>query len=282
MKKSLLVPLLYKLGIRPSRKLGQNFLTDPNLLQSIARSINPQPAELIVEIGAGIGNLTDLLIPYNPYLIAIEYDARLADHLRTKYKNFPTVHLVQADAARVDYEELAEGNIYRCIGNLPYSSSSVIIAKILQSSNKPRSMHLLLQKEMAQRLQAQTGSPSYGSLSVRIQVLYEVTIQKFIAPKLFWPAPKVDSALILLKLKEECPNAELYQHLTRLVGLSFSHRRKKMFSNLQTHYDPEALALILQKLNIKESVRPENLTPDQYVALSKQYKVMEMNSNSQR
>jgi len=262
---------LRRLGIRPSRKLGQNFLTDPKFLQWLAQLINPQPAELLVEIGAGTGNLTDLLVSSAPQIIAIEYDARLASFLRTKYKNIPTITLLQADAARIDYDELTKGVPYRCVGNLPYSSSSVMIATILESANKPRSMYLMLQKEMAERLNARPACKSYGSLSVRIQSLYDIKLLRHIPPVLFWPVPKVESILVSLKLKATRPDTELYKDLSRFVRVSFSHRRKKVISNLRTVFDKPILTPIFQKLNICELARPEELTPEQYVAITRWY-----------
>ena len=233
--------------------------------------INPKPDELLVEIGAGIGNLTDLLTSYGPRLIAIEYDARLASYLRNKYKNTPAVTLLQADAARVDYGDLIKGSPYRCVGNLPYSSSSVMIAKMLEPANKPESMILMLQKEMAHRLNAQPGSKSYGSLSVRIQLLYDIKFLKHIPPELFWPVPKVESILVSLSLKATPSESEFYNNVTRLVATGFSHRRKKLISNLKAHYSKTILAAIFQQLNIANSARPEELTPDQYVAITEGY-----------
>ena len=264
--------MLRELGVRPSRKLGQNFLTDVKLLQSIATLIDPQPDELIIEIGPGVGNLTDLLLPSKPRLIGIEYDTRLSEYLQQKYRNTSTVDLLQGDAARINYEQLTKGESYRCIGNLPYSSSSVIVSRILVTPNKPESMHLLLQKEMAERVRAQPGSKSYGSLSVRTQVLYDIKVIRTVPSNLFWPIPKIDSAWVRFDLKDNAPDASMYKELTTLVNIGFSHRRKKMISNLRATYDEDILLQIIQGFGFNQLVRPEQLTAVQYLALIRLYR----------
>ena len=277
MKKTNLITLLQELGVRPSRRLGQNFLIDPNLLQSIARSINAQADELIIEIGPGIGNLTDFIVPSKAELMAIEYDVRLADYLQKKYRDDSKVRVLQADAARMDYEELTNGRSYRCIGNLPYSVSSVILSKILQTRNRPQSMHLLLQKETAERIQAQPGSRTYGSLSVRTQILYDVKIVRHISANLFWPTPRVESVLVSFRLKEPVLDMGLYQQFTELVKLSFAYRRKRMISNLKETYNEDILLKIILNLGFNHDVRSDQLTANHYLTIIKRYR--ELNAN---
>lgn len=267
MRKSSLVRLCKDIGLRPSRKLGQNFLIDPNALRLISDIIQPQKEEIIVEIGAGIGNLSDLLLGQGAKLTAVEYDIRLIKFLEDKYREKTNVRLLNADAARLNYDEMTGQTPFKCVGNLPYSSSSVILTRILESVNKPSSMCFLIQREMAQRIMAFPGSKSYNSLSVRVQILYDIKKVRTFSPEVFWPSPEIHSTLITLNLKKRRPSPEQFKRLSALTKLSFSHRRKKLLSNLGVKYNEIDVKTSFDSLGIGLCARAESLGPDKFLCL---------------
>lgn len=188
MNKQQLTAALESIGMRPGRGLGQNFLLDGNLLDYIVRLSAPGKGERILEVGPGFGALTSRLLKAGAEVYAVEFDHRIAEYLRTHIEkgNF---HLTEADACRVDYVELLENRPFRAIANLPYSISTIFIARMLDLPNPPESMFFMLQREMGERLSAVPGTKNYGALSVRTQLRYDVKLEKIVPPEVFFPPP---------------------------------------------------------------------------------------------
>lgn len=267
--RSRLLEELAKLGIEPSRRLGQNFLIDRHQAEAIVRCAAPKPGEHILEIGAGTGALTRLLRATGAKITAIEYDHRLAGYLRTLFQADPDVHIVQEDAARIQWDKLLGHAPYRCIANLPYAVSSPIIAGLLTAENRPRAMQFLLQRETAERLASPPGSRTYGSLSVCVQAVYQPRILRRVPATVFWPVPEVASALLQLTLREQVPTPESLQHLSRVVKAAFSQRRKKMLPLLRSRFpDSDLSAALLEQLEISPDVRAEQLSFAQFLQIS--------------
>ena len=271
MNKAELLAELEKLGMRPGRGLGQNFLLDGNLLDWIVRNCGVSPGETVLEVGPGFGALTEKLLAAGAKLTAVEYDHRLADYLRHKFAGAPDFTLVEADACKVDYDQLfPAGTHYRAIANLPYAISSVFIAKMLMTNNPPQSMFFMLQREMAERLAAEPGNKAYGALSVRTQLFYDVTIAKIVPPQVFCPPPEVESALASFRLRAE-PLCDLdTADLTAwLVKLLFGQRRKQLGKLLGQIVGKEAAAAALADAGFSPELRPDKLTVAEYVALTR-------------
>lgn len=155
----------------------------------------PQPGETVLEVGPGFGALTRKLLASGADVYAVEFDHRIAEYLRTHLEanNF---HLTEADACRVNYLELLpQGRPFRAIANLPYSISTIFIARMLDLPEPPEAMFFMLQREMGERLAAPVGTKDYGALSVRTQLRYEVKLEKIVPPEVFFPPPEVDSAI---------------------------------------------------------------------------------------
>lgn len=256
-----------ELGVRPSRKLGQNFLIDPNSIQRICRCSDVEPGDLVVEIGPGTGAMTHYLLEQDIDLVAIEYDARLADFLEERYSDRPNFKLVRADASRVDFDELTEGRPWKCNANLPYSVSTVILTKIACQKNLPKSMTLLLQKEMADRIASDPGCKSYGSLSVRLQALFTASIAGTVKPTVFWPPPEVDSAILTLKLTETRMTPEEYLKFDSFVKYCFAQRRKKLRKRLLANAPEPDVNQAFQTVGLDIDVRAEQLTVNDFVSL---------------
>jgi 16S rRNA (adenine1518-N6/adenine1519-N6)-dimethyltransferase len=228
MTKAELQAALVQLEFRPSRRLGQNFLFDQNIQSRICEYADVGEGDVVLEIGPGLGALTAHLLEKKVNLTAIEYDVRLAEFLTSKYESASHFRLIQADACRVDFKDVVADNDYVCLANLPYSISSVFIAKITEHRLRPRKLVLLLQREMAERLTALPRTKAYGALSVRVQALYSARLVKRVSSSVFWPSPKVESAVVVLDISEPHFSRDGVAGFNSLVKLAFSQRRKKL------------------------------------------------------
>ena len=277
MNKKELVAELEKLGMRPGRGLGQNFLLDGNLLDWIVRAAGVTDKDNILEVGPGFGALTGRLLNTGAKLTAVEFDHRLADYNREKFASFTNFKLVEADACKVNYDELFPENIpYRSVANLPYAISSVFIARMLECSNKPRSMFFMLQKEMGERLAAVPGTKAYGALSVRTQLVYNVKIEKIVPPEVFCPPPEVESALVSFELREEplCSDSEM-KMVSRVVRTAFNQRRKQLGKVLGQMFGKNEVSSAFEALDIPMEIRPDKLEVADFVAIARQLQTIE-------
>lgn len=269
MNKQQLLAALESIGMRPGRGLGQNFLLDGNLLDAIVRLSRPQTGEVILEVGPGFGALTRRLLKSDAEVYAVEFDHRIADYLR---KNLPHehFHLTEADACRVNYRELLpEGVPFRAIANLPYSISTIFIARMLDLPQPPEEMFFMLQREMGERLAAAPGTREYGALSVRTQLRYEVKIEKLVPPEVFFPPPEVDSAVVSFRRHRREPEAEILRLLPGVVKTVFAQRRKQLGKVLSSNYGRERSLAALTAIGVPPETRPDRLSVEQYVELTR-------------
>src|SRR5690554_7097878 len=169
-----------KHGHQARKRFGQNFLHDPGVIERIVRSINPKPDDAIVEIGPGLGAITEEILAINPRLQVVELDRDLIPVLRTKFFNYPEFQIHEADALSFDFRELMTDRPLRIVGNLPYNISTPLIFHLLEQSGVVQDMHFMLQKEVVQRLAAVPGDNNYGRLGImaqyfcKVQPLFEV------------------------------------------------------------------------------------------------------------
>ncbi|WP_336365747.1 16S rRNA (adenine(1518)-N(6)/adenine(1519)-N(6))-dimethyltransferase RsmA [Marinobacter sp. C2H3] len=252
-------------GHQARKRFGQNFLHDPGVIERIVRSIAPKPDDVMVEIGPGLGALTEELLAVNPRLQVVELDRDLIPVLRTKFFNYPEFRIHEADALRFDFSALAAERPVRIVGNLPYNISTPLIFHLLSQAGVVQDMHFMLQKEVVQRMAAVPGDSHYGRLGImtqyhcRVQPLFEV------GPGAFRPAPKVDSAIVRLVPHAELPHpAKDLSVLQAVVRTAFNARRKTLRKALGGMISAERL----QALGIDDGLRPENLTLAQYVAIA--------------
>ena len=272
MKKSELLALLARLELHPSRKLGQNFLIDDNMLDAMVRASAPVAGESVLEIGPGTGVLTRRLLAAGCRVTAVELDHRLAAYLRSELGEQENFRLIEGDACKQDYQELMGDEPFRCIANLPYSCGSVFLAVIAALSNPPTELYVLLQKEMGDRLTATIGTKEYGSLTCRLQWLYAISLVRNVPQGVFFPPPEVMSAYIRLKRLPEIPAVALRQRAALLVNTAFSQRRKKITGLLSKYDFQQPLASLLDEMQISPDSRAENLTPAQYLQLAEKLK----------
>lgn len=271
MNKKELLATLETFGMHPGKILGQNFLIDANLLEFIIRMAAPGKGEIILEAGPGFGVLTRPLLESGAEVYAIEFDRRLCEYLRDNVKE-PNFHLIEADVCRADIASIIPaGKSFRAVANLPYSISSIFIARLMELPVPPKQMVFMLQKEMAERIAAPVKTKDYGSLSVRVQQLYAAKLLRKVPPEVFHPRPKVDSAIaeLTLREREDMPDFRLRMRLRGIVKVAFAQRRKKVFKPLAAVYGTEKLEKALAELEISVDARPGEISVAQYEELAK-------------
>lgn len=268
MKIADLTQLIEKIGIYPSKKLGQNFLLDENLLDFIIKIASPKREEHIIEIGPGLGSLTERILASGAKLTAIEFDAKLFAYLAKKYKNNDNITLINEDACKSNYTQItANWTDYRIISNLPYSISTPLIAKLGELEHLPLCMIFLLQKEAAMRFIAKNKTKEYGSISARIQNIYDIELVRTVAPEVFYPIPDVNSAIVRFIRKEHVPDIKTRKKIDTIVKTAFLKRRKKL-SNTIAHLFDGNVKEVFEQMNLNPNVRPEDLSPQDYLKLS--------------
>ncbi|MBX9743345.1 MAG: 16S rRNA (adenine(1518)-N(6)/adenine(1519)-N(6))-dimethyltransferase RsmA [Chthoniobacterales bacterium] len=269
MSKANLLTRLKELGVRPSKMLGQNFLLDPNLAQAIVASIEPRSGDHVVEIGPGMGALTQHLVNSPASRITLlERDHRFVEELKNRYEN-DRVRVVGGDAAKIDLRQLYGWGPIKVIGNLPYSASTAIIAHFTEALSPACQLVFMLQREVAERLVATPGNQNYAALTILLGRRWSVKKQRVVPPEVFWPRPHVESAIVEIKprvVSELVPCDEV--EFKKAVQLGFSSRRKKLVSLLKKNY-PAALE-ILEKLGHSPTVRAEGLGLEEWSLLSRQ------------
>lgn len=254
-------------GHQARKRFGQNFLSDDAVIARIISGINPRPGDRMVEIGPGLGALTEhLLDSLDGCLDVVELDRDLIPVLRTKFFNYPEFTIHEADALKFDFNALAdESHPLRVVGNLPYNISTPLIFHLLENIRHLKDMHFMLQKEVVERMAAMPGDSLYGRLGIMSQYYCRVQPLFIVGPEAFEPAPKVESAIVRLTPHSELPHvAESLDRLQMIVKNAFMKRRKTLRNALAGVIAPEAF----EDLDIDVSLRPENLSLAQYVALS--------------
>lgn len=254
-----------KAGHQARKRFGQNFLHDPGVIEQIIRAINPKPDDAIVEIGPGLGALTEEILAVNPRLQVVELDRDLIPVLRTKFFNYPEFRIHEADALKFDFSELMVDRPLRIIGNLPYNISTPLIFHLLAQADVVQDMHFMLQKEVVQRMAAVPGDNNYGRLGIMTQYFCKVQPLFEVGSGAFRPAPKVDSAIVRLVPHRTLPHpAKDLATLQAVVRTAFNARRK----TLRKALGGMVSVAQLQNLGINDGLRPENLALADYVAIA--------------
>ena len=262
---------------RTKKRLGQNFLTDGEVIQDIIEYADISPDDVIVEIGPGVGFVTEQLVKYAQKVIAVELDEEAIKEL--KKLNAPNLEIIHNDILKTDLSELSEKE-FKVVANIPYYITSPIIAHLLGEiddlSNKNRSkiseIILMVQEEVAYRMCADENSPAkqYGLLTILSQFWADVEILRTVGRKSFYPSPKVNSAIVRLKVLKE-PRLKLsdYSHFKRTIKASFAQRRKNLKNCLLNGgFLRENIMPAFKKLNIDENIRGEKLSIEKFGQLS--------------
>jgi 16S rRNA (adenine1518-N6/adenine1519-N6)-dimethyltransferase len=245
-------------------RLGQNFLADPNLLDAIVRDAELAPADVVLEVGAGEGVLSERLAAAAAHLHTVEIDRGLAPALEP-VAALPNVELHWGDAMKLDLAGF-QPEPTAMVANLPYSVATPLILRTIAELPSLRRWTVMVQREIADRLRAAPGSRTYGSPSAVAQLACEVELVRGVDPAVFKPRPRVDSAI--LRLRRTGPGADLATR--ELIRAAFAHRRKSLARSLE-HARPGSLAparAALAELGLPEDARAEALAPQQFAALS--------------
>jgi 16S rRNA (adenine1518-N6/adenine1519-N6)-dimethyltransferase len=247
---------------KPRKRFGQHFLHDPQIIQRIIRVIDPQPTEIIVEIGPGLGALTLPLLNTKANLQAIEFDRDLILFWK---QNYPQLQIHAGDALLFDFAQLSNAHKIKVVGNLPYNISTPLIFHLLDQISAISEMIFMVQKEVADRLIATPNERAdYGRLSIMVQCFCKVETLFQVGAGAFTPPPKVESTVIRL-IPHEKPllNVEEIPHFSRFIAQSFSQRRKTLRNNLKSLVDETTFL----NTHIDQSARPETLSVEDFIRL---------------
>jgi 16S rRNA (adenine1518-N6/adenine1519-N6)-dimethyltransferase len=263
--------VLAKRQIQLTKSLGQNFLHDGNQLRRIADAAELTKADKVLEIGPGLGPLTELLIERAGEVLAVEKDGRLVDVLQERFAAAGHLTLLHDDAMNLLKHEHRDWSEWKLVANLPYSVASPILVELAQSHGCPQRLVATLQLEVAKRLMSTEKDDDYGVLTLLIQLRYEAREWFKIPCECFFPVPEVDSACVVLT-RRTTPLLPEAQHGTfeKIVKRAFSQRRKMMFKLLKQDWPMEKLQRTFAGLNISLMERGERLNLEQFVELTRQ------------
>ncbi|PCI78372.1 ribosomal RNA small subunit methyltransferase A [Candidatus Aerophobetes bacterium] len=263
--------LLKQLDHYPRKVLSQNFLVDGNVLQKIMRTASIEPGDKVLEIGPGLGALTEALLNGECLVTAVEKDHNLSKHIKAHFDN-NRLTLLEDDFLNLDLEKVFKSDDLskkvKVVANIPYKITGIIIKTLIQLPHLFSCIVLMVQKEFAERMVAKCGDKNYSSFTLLTQVFSEAKIAFTVAPSCFHPQPSVDSVVIKLIPKQMNPDIDT-AHLLQIIHLSFAQRRKKFTTSLKNHFLKEDLIKALEDENINLNARPQELTLDQFTALSK-------------
>jgi len=284
-------------GLRPVSRFGQNFLIDLNLVDLIARSAELRKTDVVLEIGTGVGSLTTRLSDQAGAVLTVEIDNNLYRLASEELADRPNVRLIHGDALRnknslrsdiMEQIRDAKSRIggdarFLLVANLPYNVATPIISNLLHETPPPDALVVTIQKELADRIIAEPGTKDYGALSVWIQSVCKAEIVRILSPKVFWPRPKVHSAILRL---ESLPNAREkfadLKHFHQTVRALFLHRRKFLrsvvASAMKQSLSKTQVDEVLQTLGYDETSRAEQLSVEQIQTLAEALRVAEMKS----
>lgn len=260
--------LLKRHGLRADKSLGQNFLQDPFALEKIVAAAQIQPTDTVLEIGPGLGSLTRYLAASAKQVVAVELDQDLLAPLRAVLAPYPNIRVLQGDILDLSPAEIIRADDYLVVANIPYYITSALIRHLLESRKKPRRIILTIQKEVAERICAKPGDMSLLSLSV--QVYGRPRIEARIPAEAFFPAPKVDSAVLGIDIYPSAQiKTELLDTFFRLIKAGFSQKRKTLRNSLSAglHIASAAAEEMLRKANIDSKRRAETLSIEEWERL---------------
>ncbi|HAY39535.1 MAG TPA: ribosomal RNA small subunit methyltransferase A [Desulfobacteraceae bacterium] len=268
--------LLAAHNIRPKKQLGQNFIIDPAFTEMIVQRAGILSEDIILEIGAGLGALTIPLARRAQKVFAVEKDRQIIPILNMEIlvSGLANISIIEKDILSVDIKALIEdmGGKIVVMGNLPYNISSQILVQLIRSREGINRAVLMFQKELAQRITAETGCKDYGRLTVMLRYCSDIKKLLNVKASLFFPKPKVDSEILELKFKKEIDHkAADEQFLFKVIKSGFGNRRKTLKNALaasELNIDPNTATLVLEKSGIDPIRRAETLTVEEFVKLS--------------
>lgn len=271
------IEVLQKYGFRFQKKFGQNFLINPSVLEDIIDSAKVTKEDFVLEIGPGIGTMTQYLCEAAREVVAVEVDKNLIPILEDTLSEYDNVSVINEDILKVDIAKLAEekngGKPIKVVANLPYYITTPIIMGLFESKVPLESITIMVQKEVADRMQEGPGSKEYGALSLAVQYYANPEIMLEVPPSCFMPQPNVGSAVIRLT-RHEAPPVQVHSEklLFQVIRASFNQRRKTLANGLSNYgafgLPKEELQQCIEELGVPVTIRGEALTLEQFAELS--------------
>ena len=254
-----------KNSINFKKSLGQNFLFDKNLLNAIASDGDVSSDDVVLEIGAGAGTLTEVLAGRAKKVISFEIDSSLIPMLEEKKSRYDNIEFHYMDFMDADIETLFDGKA-RVVANIPYYITTPIIFRLVEHLEKFKSILVLIQKEVADRFASPFGTKEYGITSVILQSIFDVSIPRVVRKECFTPAPKVDSALCKL-VPHNRYNICNFNEFKNFIHIAFSMRRKTLVNNLKTKYNKDEISRILTEIGFDINIRPEDVDVENFIKI---------------
>jgi 16S rRNA (adenine1518-N6/adenine1519-N6)-dimethyltransferase len=258
--------LLTRHGLAPRKAAGQNFVGDPNTVAAIIKDAGLEPTDTVLEIGPGLGSLTLGLSDAVAKVVAVEIDHGLVRALVDVLSEVDNVQVHQADAMQADLGALS-GGPYRCVANLPYNVATPLVLRALEDPMAVDA-YVMVQKEVGQRWAAKPGDALYAGVSVKLQLLADVRMGRNISRHVFTPMPRVDSVMVRL-----VKHGDLDPWVRSVIDAAFARRRRTLRNTLQAVADVDRVEATLASLDMTNTTRPEELTPQRFVALAEALRV---------
>ena len=245
------------------KRFGQNFLHDESVIARIIASLKPASGDTVIEVGPGLGALTLPLLEHVDHLQVVEIDRDLIARLAALQRSNLQIH--EGDVLDMQWQTLSTGKPLRIVGNLPYNIGTPLLIELLNVHPLVRDIHVMLQKEVVDRLHAASGTRAYGRLSVMMQSVFDITPLFTVPPESFDPMPKVHSAVVRLKTRDDALSAEQLSSLQQTTRLAFAAKRKTLRNNFKGHLNEQQL----QAIEIDPQARAETLSLDDFIRLAK-------------
>lgn len=263
--------LLRELQGRARKRFGQHFLASPGVLRRIVEAAEIGPGSRVLEIGPGLGALTEHLLDAGAEVLAVELDRDLAAFLRDRHADRPGLRILEADAAKLDWAEVLDGEGWRCVANLPYNVGTTITTRLLRHPERLDRLVLMLQKEVAMRMVAPAGARNRGSLSVFVEARAAGSVAVKVPPGAFHPPPKVHSTVIRLDLHDQPQTGAVDpDHLEAVVRAGFAAPRKKLRNPLSRAWPRERVDAALADAGVPSKCRPGDLDLAAWLRLAAQ------------
>lgn len=264
-----LLAFLESIGQSPKKGLSQNFLIDGNVIQNIIKTADVQPQDNVLEIGPGPGSLTEALLNAGANVVAVEMDHKLAEALNRLQTEDKRLRIFPADALKVPLNEIRACfkdplKPVKLISNLPYHITTPLLSRFISQNNWLSTVVVMVQNEMAKRMCGKKSTPDYGSITVFLNFYAHVSYAFKVGRNCFYPAPKVDSAIVKFDLK--APPVDVDEEVFfKMTRRAFEQRRKVLRSSLKDLYPPERVLEALEKLGVPPLARPEELSCEDFI-----------------
>lgn len=268
---------------RPTKKLGQNFLKDSTVVDSICRAANLSKSDTVIEVGPGYGILTKRILEKAGLLYAVEKDTRLYERLKNELADTDNIKIINSDFLKMDIKEFKCSNALKFISNIPYNITSPILSILLKNNHVFSDVVIMVQKEFGERMKSAPEGRIYGSLSVISQTYFDIKKVRLVSPEAFRPKPKVESIVLKLKPTDRYKNRIVDHSLYKdIVRASFSLKRKMVSNSLKSAFKKDDIDTCLERSGIEGKRRAETIEIEEFIRLANNFHQLQQSSSSTR